>query len=1424
VLGLFFAGALSSHADTLSFQEGVSPSGGYVADNTYIRTGSYTNTPQDDDPQDEIIVGWAGSVMRPMFEFDLTQIETDAGGNPFTIDSVRLVVTSRGANQGTTTLNLDLHEYDFAFVEEDATWNDPDGDGAAGTGDTTAGGTLGTTLSSLAVASPSAISLGDTLTLTNSAAFRTAVTNALNAGDNTLRLLLKGDVTSGGNSFVRLYDETFATTGYRPELVVDFTITLPPGSTTSFQEGVSPTPGYAHDAVYIRENQPTTNQNGDSDQELLIGFLNDNTEVRGLLEFDVSTIPAVNTINTVSLVMRREAPQGGLSASITINVYEYDYDIVESVSDWQDPDGDNSDVTGDTTYGGTLGTLLTSATFDPTVQDADVTFGTSAAFRTAATNALAGDGILRLILARSDGSGSGSHRFARFDDETVTPAGNRPELLVNHSVPAGSGTITWYDPGVSNITTNAANAYATLGGTNAEVTLYWKQGSSAPQQHTGWDGTNDVPPGLTSTGLVERAITNLAPDTLYSFIFYGTNSSIPTNGWSDSVSFTSALSSVQTPDFTNATVVGATVALGWQDNASNETAYILMRSTNPATDYVTITTLVANTESYVDSGLSAETYYYRLAATNSANESVTDFAACQTNATVDVTAFQEGVLPTPAYTHDAVFIRENQAGTNQDDDPDQELIVGFLTDDTELRGLLEFDVSAIPAGNTVGSASLVMRRESPVGGQSASITINVYEYDYDVDETNATWNVPDSGGSDVAGGTLGTLLTSATFDPTVKDADVTFGDSATFRTAVSDALAGDGFLRLMLARSDSSGAGANRFARFDDETVTPAANRPELLVSHQPPAAGAITWTGVGVSNITADAADAYATLGGADAEVTVYWKEGTTNAPFGHTGWSGTNDLPAGLISTGLVERAITGLQADTLYTYVFYGTNSTPTNAWSTAKTFITALSSSQEPIFTSAGGGSTITLGWQDNASNETGYVLQRSENSGGPYVVIDDTLAANTESYADSGLALGTYYYRLAATNSANGSVTDFAACQTNADVDVVAPATTIIANYTFDGGSATSTDSEPNSTAADFTKNPASSDWGFSLGGNVFARSTATTASEASAIAAGDYFSFTVTPNAGIEMDLAQLTFDTTHNLTGGGSPDTGAEMMFFVRSSVDNFTANIGTTYTQAWNTSTSRTLDLSGVSFQDVSAATEFRFYIYDSGVDDFDNGARTDDVILEGKAYRARTTGFQEGVSPTAAYAHDATFIHEKHPGNNWDTYGSLIAGPNVDGFRIRSLLEFDVSAISADDEIDSVALILKTHATEDGSGGNNTFNVYAYGYDIVEASATWNAPATGDGTVGGTLGTLLTSATFDSTMKSVDITFGDTAAFRTAVADALAGDGFLRMIIANNDEATDDNLVWFHHDEFATELDRPELLVIHSAPEAGTLFIFR
>lgn len=184
------------------------------------------------------------------------------------------------------------------------------------------------------------------------------------------------------------------------------------------------------------------------------------------------------------------------------------------------------------------------------------------------------------------------------------------------------------------------------------------------------------------------------------------------------------------------------------------------------------------------------------------------------------TSFQEGVSPTEAYTHDAVYIRSGDADANFNGDADREVIAGPATGDA-LRSLIEFDVRAIPPSRQILSVSLVLTtlNGTPginnVGGAGAPTTFNLYVYGFDIDETTATWNTP-AAGDGMAGGALGTLLSSAAFDVEVTGQTVTFGDTPSFRAAVSDALAGDGFLRAVL--------------RGDDETVTPARNRPELRV------------------------------------------------------------------------------------------------------------------------------------------------------------------------------------------------------------------------------------------------------------------------------------------------------------------------------------------------------------------------------------------------------------------------------------------------------------------------------------------------------------------------------------------------------------------------------------------------------------------
>jgi regulation of enolase protein 1 (concanavalin A-like superfamily) len=66
------------------------------------------------------------------------------------------------------------------------------------------------------------------------------------------------------------------------------------------------------------------------------------------------------------------------------------------------------------------------------------------------------------------------------------------------------------------------------------------------------------------------------------------------------------------------------------------------------------------------------------------------------------------------------------------------------------------------------------------------------------------------------------------------------------------------------------------------------------------------------------------------------------------------------------------------------------------------------------------SQVELVWSDNSTNETGFVIERSTASAGPFAAVT-TAAANTRRFVDSGLtSLTTYWYRVHAVNAAGAS--------------------------------------------------------------------------------------------------------------------------------------------------------------------------------------------------------------------------------------------------------------------------------------------------------------------------------------------------------------------------------------------------------------------
>lgn len=171
----------------------------------------------------------------------------------------------------------------------------------------------------------------------------------------------------------------------------------------------------------------------------------------------------------------------------------------------------------------------------------------------------------------------------------------------------------------------------------------------------------------------------------------------------------------------------------------------------------------------------------------------------------------------------------------------------------------------------------------------------------------------------------------------------------------------------------------------------------------------------------------------------------------------------------------------------------------------------------------------------------------------------------------------------------------------------------LAQYAFTSASTAATSSHSDVTAGTFASGSGigSAVGGFSSSGNIYTRTTGTYGSGdgypsfTQAKANNDYFTVTITPNAGFEMNLTSFEFDYGYNSLA--TYTTGSNTLrAYITTSFDNhatfFDGNtngyvsITNPTINSTNYPTSKSLNLSGTPYQNISTAVEFRIYLSDT------------------------------------------------------------------------------------------------------------------------------------------------------------------------------------------------------------------------------------
>ena len=446
------------------------------------------------------------------------------------------------------------------------------------------------------------------------------------------------------------------------------------------------------------------------------------------------------------------------------------------------------------------------------------------------------------------------------------------------------------------------------------------------------------------------------------------------------------------------------IQLAWTDNSGNETSFRVERKTGSGA-FSEIGTVGANTPSYTDSGLAANTAYsYRVRAQNAAGNSSYSNTA---------TATTDNIVPSKPSGLSASATSSSVIQLAWTDNADNE---------TSFRVERKTGSGAFSEIGTVGA-------NTPSYTDSGLAANTVYSYR--VRAQNA------------AGSSGYTNTATARTNDTQPNAPSALSASATSSSVIQLAWTdnADNETSFRVERKTGSGAfseigtvGANTPSYTDSGLAANTVYSYRVRAQNAAGSSGYTNTVTARTNDTQPNAPSALSASATSSSVIQLAWTDNAGNeTSFRVERKTGSGEfLEIGTVGANTPSYTDSGLDANTAYSYRVRAQNAVGNSSYSNTATATTdnIVPSKPSGLSASATSSSVIQLAWTDNADNETSFRVERKTGSGAFSEI--GTVGANTPSYTDSGLAANTVYsYRVRAQNAAGSSgYTNTATARTN----------------------------------------------------------------------------------------------------------------------------------------------------------------------------------------------------------------------------------------------------------------------------------------------------------------------------------------------------------------------------------------------------------